>query len=135
MHHLITALNDINCIIKYTNQRCKRCTFDSPGLPSDSAGYPGLMYGLRGTTPSVLRFLRVIRHEYPRYKPAFSKKLNTYSVESPCECLPRVGSFLANPGLSKEQHLRRCTMRTFLLQNTFIELLADFAINLFVYWH
>ena len=25
--------------------------FDSPGLPNDSAGYPGLAYGLRGTTP------------------------------------------------------------------------------------
>ena len=24
-----------------TTQRCKRCTFDSPGLPNDSAGYPG----------------------------------------------------------------------------------------------
>ena len=22
-------------------QRCKRCTFYSPGLPNDSAGYPG----------------------------------------------------------------------------------------------
>ncbi|WP_281625846.1 DNA-directed RNA polymerase [Segatella salivae] len=33
------------------SQRCKRCTFDSPGLSSDSADYPGLMYGLRGTTP------------------------------------------------------------------------------------
>ena len=30
------------------------------------------------------------------------KKLNTYGVESPCECFPRVGSFLANPGLSKK---------------------------------
>ena len=30
------------------------------------------------------------------------KKLNTYGVESPCECLPGVGSFLANPGLSKK---------------------------------
>ena len=29
------------------------------------------------------------------------KKLNTYGVESPCECLPRVGSFLANPGYQK----------------------------------
>ena len=48
------------------------------------------------------------------------KKLNTYSVESPCKCSPGVGSFLANPGLSKEQHLRRCTMRAFILQNTFI---------------
>ena len=53
------------------------------------------------------------------------KKLNTYSVESTCECLPRVGSFLANPGLSKEQHLRRCTMRTFISQNIFMEILAQ----------
>ena len=30
------------------------------------------------------------------------KKLNTDGVESPCECLPGVGSFLANPGLSKK---------------------------------
>ena len=50
------------------------------------------------------------------------KKLNTYSVESPCERLPGVGSFLANPGLSKEQHLRRCIMRAFILPNTFIEI-------------
>ncbi len=48
------------------------------------------------------------------------KKLNTYGVESPCERLPGVGSFLANPGLSKEQHLRRCKMREFILQNTLI---------------
>jgi len=52
------------------------------------------------------------------------KKLNTYGVESPCECLPRVGSFLANPGLSKEQHLRRCTIRAFIMSNTFIEIMA-----------
>ena len=58
------------------------------------------------------------------------KKLNTYGVESPCECLPRVGSFLANPGLSKEQHLRRCTMRALILQNTFMGILAHFAIYL-----
>ena len=24
-----------------TTQRCERCTFDSPGLASDSEGYPG----------------------------------------------------------------------------------------------
>ena len=24
-----------------TTQRCKRCTFDSPGLTSESVGYPG----------------------------------------------------------------------------------------------
>ncbi|MEZ7712925.1 DNA-directed RNA polymerase [Segatella salivae] len=38
-------------------QRRRCCVFDSPGLPNDSAGYPGLMHGLCGTTPSVLRFL------------------------------------------------------------------------------
>ena len=54
------------------------------------------------------------------------KKLNTYGVESPCKCSPGVGSFLANPGLSKEQHLRRCTMRAFLLQNIFIGIPAQY---------
>ena len=49
------------------------------------------------------------------------KKLNTYGVESPCERLPGVGSSLANPGLSKAQHLRRCTMRAFIMLNTCIE--------------
>ena len=75
------------------------------------------------------------------------KKLNTYGVESPCGCSPGVGSFLANPGLSKEQlvpsctmsafimedtligilayNLRRCTTRTFLLPNTFIGIMAQ----------
>ena len=57
------------------------------------------------------------------------KKLNTYGVESPCECLPRVGSSLANPGLSKEQHLRRCVVRTFTMVDSFIELLALHPIN------
>ena len=40
------------------------------------------------------------------------KKLNTDGVESPCECLPGVGSFLANPGLSKEQLVPSCVVRT-----------------------
>ena len=34
-----------------TTQLGTSCSFDSPGLPNDSAGYPGLTYGLRGTTP------------------------------------------------------------------------------------
>ncbi|MBF1536399.1 MAG: DNA-directed RNA polymerase [Prevotella salivae] len=44
-------LNIINRAIIQLPQRCKRCTFDSPGLPNDSVGYPGLVYGLWGTTP------------------------------------------------------------------------------------
>ena len=30
-----------------TTQRCKRCTFDSPGLASESEGYPG-SFGVSG---------------------------------------------------------------------------------------
>ena len=63
------------------------------------------------------------------------KKLNTYGVESPCERLPRVGSFLANPGLSKEQHLRRCIVVTFAMMHVSIGILAHFAIYLLGYWH
>ena len=63
------------------------------------------------------------------------KKLNTYGVESPCERLPGVGSFLANPGLSKEQLVPSCTMSAFIMEDTLIETLAYFAIYLFVYWH
>ena len=56
----------------FQHHRC--CGFNSPGLPNDSAGYPELAYVVRGTTPSVLRFLSVIHHEYPRYSHAFSEK-------------------------------------------------------------
>ena len=64
----------INCIIKWIFQRRRCCAFDSPGLPNDSAGYPGLAYSVWGTTPSVLRFFWLIRHESPRYNHAFSEK-------------------------------------------------------------
>ena len=54
------------------------------------------------------------------------KKLNTYGVESPCGCSPGVGLFLANPGLSKEQLVPSCTMRTFILRNSFIGIMAQY---------
>ena len=58
--------------------------------------------------------------------PIFSwKKLNTDGVESPCERFPRVGSFLANPGLSKEQLVPSCEMRTFVVIDVFIGILAQ----------
>ena len=49
------------------------------------------------------------------------KKLNTYGVASPCERSPEVGSFLANPGLSKEQLVPSCIIRVFLMEGNFIE--------------
>ena len=54
------------------------------------------------------------------------KKLNTYGVESPCDRLPGVGSFLANPGLSKEQLVPSCTMKAFILRNLFIGIIAQY---------
>ena len=56
-------------------QRRRCCAFDSPGLLNDSAGYPGLMHGLWRTTPSVLRFFWLIRHERVHYKRAFIEKV------------------------------------------------------------
>ena len=63
------------------------------------------------------------------------KKLNTYGVEFPCERLPGVGSFLANPGLSKEQLVPSCVVSAFIMVDVFIEILTHFAIYLFVCWY
>ena len=52
------------------------------------------------------------------------KKLNTYGVESPCKCSPGVGSFLANPGLSKEQLVPSCIVVAFAMANASMEILA-----------
>ena len=63
------------------------------------------------------------------------QKLNTYGVESLCERSPGVGSFLANPGLSKEQLVPSCVVRVFIMVDVFIEILTHFAIYLFVCWY
>ena len=63
------------------------------------------------------------------------KKLNTYGVESPCKYSPGVGSFLANPGLSKEQLVPSCVVITFKMVDVFIGILAHFAIYLFECCH
>ena len=55
-------------------QRRRCCAFDSPGLPNDSAGYPGLTYDVWKTTPSVLRFFWLIHHKRVHYKRAFIEK-------------------------------------------------------------
>ena len=53
------------------------------------------------------------------------KKLNTFGVESPCKRLPGVGSFLANPGLSKEQLVPSCMVITSIMADIFIGILAQ----------
>ena len=43
-----------------TTQRCKRCTFDSPGLASESEGYPGSFAASGNNAVGVVPFI-------PRY--------------------------------------------------------------------
>ena len=38
-------------------QRCKRCTFDSPGLVSESVGYPGLFAVIENNAVGVVPFI------------------------------------------------------------------------------
>ena len=45
------AQHNIIHVMDWTFQRRRCCAFDSPGLPNDSAGYPGLTYVVYGTTP------------------------------------------------------------------------------------
>ena len=40
-----------------TTQRCKRCTFDSPGLASESEGYPGLFAASGNNAVGVVPFI------------------------------------------------------------------------------
>ena len=53
-------------------QRCKRCTFDSPGLASESEGYPGLFAvsgnNAVGVVPFILcRFIAAFHAENVQY--------------------------------------------------------------------
>ena len=47
----IVSMDEFRNINVLMGQLGTSCSFDSPGLPNDSAGYPGLAYGLWGTTP------------------------------------------------------------------------------------
>ena len=40
-----------------TTQRCKRCTFDSPGLASESEGYPGAFVASGNNAVGVVPFI------------------------------------------------------------------------------
>ena len=40
-----------------TTQRCKRCSFDSPGLASESEGYPGLFAVIENNAVGVVPFI------------------------------------------------------------------------------
>ena len=100
--------------MKWTYQHHRCCDFDSPGLPNDSAGYPGLEYGLRGTTPSVLRFFWLIRHEIFHYKRAFIEKAQHLRRWISLQTLTRGRLVPRQPRAIKRTtrtELRRCDIR------------------------
>ena len=70
----IMARDNAIHVMDWIFQRRRCCAFDSLRLPNDSAGYPGLVYVVWGTTPSVLRFFWLIRHESPCYNHVFKEK-------------------------------------------------------------
>ena len=59
-HHRCRANIPINTSVTMnvlTMQRCKRCTFDSPGLASESEGYPGLFAISENNAVGVVPFI------------------------------------------------------------------------------
>ena len=65
-----------------TMQRCKRCTFDSPGLASESEGYPG-SFAVSGNNAVALYLLYLgflSRH-------STQKTYNTYGVDLLTTCI------------------------------------------------
>ena len=65
-----------------TTQRCKRCTFDSPGLASDSEGYPGAFVVSGNNAVGVVPFIPqcFIAH-------STQKMYNTYGVDLLTTCI------------------------------------------------
>ena len=56
----IVLMNEFYNINALMGQRCKRCTFDSPGLASESEGYPGSIAASGNNAVGVVPFI-------PRY--------------------------------------------------------------------
>ena len=53
----IIQMNELCNINALMTQRCKRCTFDSPGLASESEGYPGLFAVSGNNAVGVVPFI------------------------------------------------------------------------------
>ena len=56
----IVLMKEFYNINAFMVQRCKRCTFDSPGLASESEGYPGSIAASGNNAVGVVPFI-------PRY--------------------------------------------------------------------
>ena len=84
-----------------TTQRCKRCTFDSPGLTSESEGYPGPIAVRSHNAVGVVPFIP--RH----FIAAFHAEKAQHLRRRPPHYMHNPGLTDANPGLSNVQRLQR----------------------------
>ena len=62
-----------------TTQRCKRCTFDSPGLTSESEVYPGLFAISENNAVGVVRLIAQGWHQ-PTLGYVCSEEVNAVGV-------------------------------------------------------
>ncbi|MBF1566963.1 MAG: hypothetical protein HXO16_07845 [Prevotella salivae] len=53
----IISISEIRTLCLSSLQRCKRCTFDSPGLTSESEVYPGLFAISENNAVGVVPFI------------------------------------------------------------------------------
>ena len=67
------SMNTLPRVNVTTMQRCKRCTFDSPGLASESEVYPGL-FAVRGNNAVSVVIGILSKH-------STQKTCNTYGVD------------------------------------------------------
>ena len=86
-----------------TTQRYKRCTFDSPGLTSESEVYPGSFAVLGNNAVGVVPFIP--RH----FITAFHAENVQHLRRWPPHYTHNPGLADANPGLSEVQRLQRWT--------------------------
>ena len=56
-YYAIVLMNEFYNINALMVQRCKRCTFDSPGLASESEGYPGSIAASGNNAVGVVPFI------------------------------------------------------------------------------
>ena len=79
------AMNIFTIMNVTTTQRCKRCTSDSPGLTSESEGYPGSFAASGNNAVGVVPFI-------PRY---FITAFHAENVQHLRRCSPH---YIHNPG-------------------------------------
>ena len=113
-----------------TTQRCRRCTFDSPGLASESVVYPGLFAASGNNAVGVVPFILC------RFIAAFHAEKAQHLRRRPPHYTYNPGYADANLRLSNVQRLQRWTTNTSqtTLNGCTICVILSFKIRHFMRW-